>query len=203
MTAAPIGAHNGISTSSLNSWYVIAIPIALAIFGMIWLTWPVFNLTGAKGVARIEFVHRRYETRRDNFSALVALVAYYVPGLWITVSIHGGWDAVGEYLRAHLLDGFGCAAFFAMGWRQLDRHTGKALLWFDIATAGIAAASTYIAGGNAHVVIVVGLVAFVLANLMWKVVARFSARVDDHVKLCLDEATRAEPNAESGRPPES
>lgn len=180
----------------------MAIPVALAIFGVIWLTWPVFSLTGAKGVARIEFVHRRYETRRDNFSALVALVAYYAPGLWITVSIHG-WDAVGEYLRAHLLDGFGCAAFFTVGWRQLDRHTGKALLWFNIATAGIAAASTYIAGGDAHVVMVVGLVTFVLANLMWGFVTGFSGRVDDHVKLCLEEATGAEPNAESGRAPES
>jgi hypothetical protein len=186
-----LAAHNGVSTSSLNSWYVLAVPVVLAGFGLFWIAWPMFGLRGSHGTERIEFMQRRYEARRNNFSALVALVAYYGPGLWITVSLYGG-GAVGGYLRAHLLDGFGCAAFYAVGWRQLDLNARRALVWFNLATGGIAAASAYIAGGNTHVVIVTGLVVFVLANLMWGIITRFSEKAELQVKICLAEAAEAE-----------
>ena len=92
---------------------VVAILLGLAAQG--WITAPL-------RATRLSRADRLYyaELRQRGIALVMALVCYYVPALTI-VSIHAGWPAVVPYLRAHLFDGFGCAALFGVVLGQLWR----------------------------------------------------------------------------------
>jgi hypothetical protein len=143
-----------------------------------WLSFRLNNLYGPMGqlppAAKVEAALHRYELRRDTVSTLVALVTYFIVGLWVTVSYKGGWPAVEGYLRAHSMDGFGYALFFALGWKQLGRHAAWALHLFGLATAVVAAGAAFAAGGSWLQINLAAALGLLFGQYMWEIITRFA-----------------------------
>jgi hypothetical protein len=115
--------------------------------------------------------------RQGRVCITAALTSYYVPALTF-ILVHYGWASVEPYLRAHLLDGFGCAALYALVFRHFrdlspvtiidtwaKRLQATARLIF--ASTAIAVASVYVAGAGVTVAIIYGLLAGVVLLSFW------------------------------------
>jgi hypothetical protein len=135
--------------------------------------------------------------RQGRVCIAAALISYYVPALTF-ILVHYGWTSVEPYLRAHLFDGFGCAALYALVFRHFRdlspvtttdggtiRLRARARLIF--ASTIIAVASVYVAGAGLTVAIIYGLVAGMVLLSFWCQVV--SAKVEP-------------PDNAPGRPPE-
>lgn len=127
------------------------------------------------------------ERRQGRLCVAAALVSYY--GAAVTfVAVHDGWSQIESHLRDHLLDAFGCAALYALVFRQFrkpksrvqptDRTWRWLTGWLDIgiqlaaiqltlASAAIAAASVFSAGGNFEDVCFAGLLATLILQGFW------------------------------------
>jgi tetratricopeptide (TPR) repeat protein len=162
-----------------------------------WVSFRLNTLYGPMGqlprAPEVEAALHRYELRRDTVSALVALVTYFIAGLWITVSYKGGWPAVEGYLRAHLMDGFGYALFFALGWKQLERHAARALRLFGLATAVVAAGAAFTAGGSWLQINLAAALGLLFGQYMWEIITRFAAPAAADARRLLGELQTAEP----------
>ena len=162
-----------------------------------WVSFRLSNLYGPMGqlprAAEVEAALRRYELRRDTVSTLVALVTYFIAGLWVTVSYKGGWPAVEGYLRAHLMDGFGYALFFALGWKQLERHAARALRLFGLATAVVAAGAAFAAGGSWLQINLAAALGLLFGQYMWEIITRFAGPAAADARRLLGELQAAEP----------
>jgi len=117
-----------------------------------------------------------------------ALAIYYGTGLFFEVRYHPGWMNVETYMRNHLFDGFGCAALFALIFRQI-KHDGpvprggnpvwrwvrglwnkralRATAGLILASATIAAAAYFAAGANWLHVLYAGLAAIAISWNFW------------------------------------
>lgn len=127
-----------------------------------------------------------YEGRRSALSLLTALLIYYAPALYVTV-LHHGWPMVDGYLRGHLFDGFGCAAFFAIGWARLT-HNPEYAAWVLITlSGGIAAAAAYVAGGNWEDILLASLIVVLAGWHFWHEVVDTIGRMVREATAKLDE----------------
>jgi hypothetical protein len=139
------------------------------------------------------------ERRQGRVCLAAALISYYVPALifvvWHAQLVvvkpylvwHAQWNAVEPYLRAHLFDGFGCAALYALvfrHFRQVHPVTGndtrgarlRAASRLVLASTAIAAASVYVAGASIIIAVFCGLLAgLVLLNFWYGVVSGFKS----------------------------
>jgi tetratricopeptide (TPR) repeat protein len=178
---------------------LLFIGIAAGVLGfaaVFWVSFRLSTLNGSMGerprAAEVEAALRRYELRRDTVSTLVALVTYFVASLWVTVSYKGGWPAVEGYLRAHLMDGFGYALFFALGWKQLERHAAWALRLFGLATAAVAAGAAFTAGGSWLQVNLAAALGLLYGQYMWAIITRFAGPAAADARRLLSELQAAE-----------
>jgi 8-oxo-dGTP pyrophosphatase MutT (NUDIX family) len=127
------------------------------------------------------------ERRQGRLCIVAALVSYY--GAAITfVAVHDGWSQVESHLRDHLLDAFGCAALYALVFRQfrqpeprlqptdqiwrlltgwLDIGIQLAAIQLTLASAAIAAASVFSAGGSFQEVGFAGFLAALILQGFW------------------------------------
>jgi hypothetical protein len=141
------------------------------------------------------------ERRQGRVCVTAALISYYVPALIFVVLHtqlitgkpylvwHAQWAAVEPYLRAHLFDGFGCAALYALifrHFRQVHPVTGndtrgarlRAASQLIFASTAIAASSVYIAGAGIIIATFAGLLAgFALLSFWYGVVSGFKPDV--------------------------
>lgn len=133
--------------------------------------------------------HRQHvsEQRERRTCLVVALLCYYIPALLI-VGFHAGLAGLAPYLRAHLLDGFGCAALFALALSPLRRPLAEAShrykpgleavgqglragLLLTCASVAIAASGAWTAGGNWPAVLLAGICASFPLQFFWGIVA--------------------------------
>jgi hypothetical protein len=182
--------HGGAATD--HELLIIFIGGIAAVLGYgiaIWLMLGVSNLYvhgQPPPPEKVEAALRRYEVRRDTVSTLVALVTFFIAGLWVTVS-RGGWAAVEGYLRAHLMDGFGYALFFVLGWKQMERHAGWALNLFGLATAIVAAGSAFTAGGTWTQTLLAAGLGLLFGQYMWQIIARFAGSAARDARVLLQQ----------------
>ena len=122
------------------------------------------------------------ERRQGCVCVAAALTSYYVRA-FIFVIWHDAGLGAEPYLRAHLFDGFGCAALYTLvfrhfrkfhpvtgGDRRIDRLRAASQL--ALASTAIAAASVYVAGADVTVAIIYGLlVGLVLLSFWYGVVS--------------------------------
>ena len=125
------------------------------------------------------------EPRQGRVCIAAALVTYYGAALTF-VGWHHGWNPVEPYMRIHFLDGFGCAALYALIFRHAGEvnsadRAGKGLVhWLKAqadkvwavagltaASAVIAAASVFGAGAGRTVVIYAGVMAALILMAFW------------------------------------
>jgi hypothetical protein len=168
-----------------------------AVMGFSATFWLSFRLNyGPMGqlprAAEVEAALRRYQVRRDTVSTLVALATYLAAGLWVTVSYHGGWPAVENYLRAHLMDGFGYALFFTLGWKQLERHADRALPLLGVTTAAVAAGAAFTADGSLLQITLAAALRLTFGQYMWQIITRFTGSAVADAKRLLDKLQTAE-----------
>lgn len=175
------------------TWWDIlffCIPPVLGLVIGVWLAVDLKKLDGPEGEHpqpdTIEAALRRFELRRDAVSTLFALIIYFSVGLAVTVS-SGGWPSVQEYMRAHFMDGFGYVLFFALGWRQLERHTERALNLFGLATAAVAAGAAFAAGADWFYMVLIAAVGFVYGQLMWQNITRFTGPAASEARRLLEQ----------------
>lgn len=152
-----------------------------AVVGSSWLQGPYARSLepgdGHEAGAALE----KYHQRRTQVSMLAALVIYFGAGLGVTVAYHG-WSAWEGYLRLHILDGFGCAGFFAVGWSQMDRDfqrgnrllspAAASTLLLTTATASIAAAAAFVAEVALVDVLLIGVLGWVYGYFVWDSITR-------------------------------
>ncbi len=153
---------------------VAAAAVLFALVGTFWLARPLGKQSGH--FPGPEAAHKELCRRAGQVSTLAALAIYFTAGLGVTVA-YQRWGACEGYLREHILDGFGCAAFFAAGWSQLERHPGQqaapaeqlseATIMLSAATAGIAAAAAFVAGGIHLDVGLIAVVGFGYGCFIW------------------------------------
>lgn len=152
---------------------VVATALLFTLAGSFWLAWPLGKQAGHW--PDYEAAHKELCRRAGHVSMLAALAIYFTAGLGVTVASRGSCET---YLREHILDGFGCVAFFAAGWSQLDRHPGQqvtpaadqlseATIMLSVATAGIAAAAAFAAGGIHLDVGLIAVVGFGYGCFIW------------------------------------
>jgi hypothetical protein len=169
----------------------VALGVAAAlVFGFLlgdWITAPLRD--SAQGE---EHRQRVCEQRERRTCLAVALLCYYAPALTV-VGLHSGLAGFIPYLRAHLLDGFGCAALFALalaplrqplaeasrqykpGFEEVGR-AGRASLLLVGGSVAIAASAAWIAGGSWPDAFLAGVCAYVPLQFFWGLVAlRISA----------------------------
>jgi hypothetical protein len=160
--------HDGLMKTLLTSTAYIAGPVAaaFAIFGSFWLAWPLSTSLESEDCYKAEAALELYRRRRAQVSMMAALLIYYAAGLGMTVASHG-WSASESYLRDHILDGFGCAAFFAVGWSQMERHANRGTGLLSAATAGIAAAAAFQAHGTSGDVALLAGLGWVYGLFIW------------------------------------
>lgn len=153
-------------TALINAGPALAVAAVLfALAGAFWLARPLGRDWPNDETARKE-LHRRC----GQVSMLAALAVYFAAGLGVTVTYQkGGWGADESYLRMHILDGFGCVAFFAAAWSQLeDRHTlARATMLLTVATAGTAAAAAFVAEGSLLDVALMAVMGVVYGWSVW------------------------------------
>jgi hypothetical protein len=125
------------------------------------------------------------EPRQGSVCIAAALVTYYGAALMFVGWHHGG-SPIEPYMRIHFLDGFGCAALYALIFRHVGEvnpadRTGKGLvhwlmgkadkMWavagLTAASAVIAAASVFGAGASSTVVIFTGVMAALILMTFW------------------------------------
>lgn len=143
--------------------------------GLPWLEGPLVKSLEPGDHHEAKEALEKYHRRRMQASMAAALVTYFAAGLGVTIAYHGGgsaWVACVKYLRAHLLDGFGCAGFFTVGWSQMDRHSKWADELLSLATAGIAAAAAFVAGGTSTDVVVISFLGYVFGYRIWGSITR-------------------------------
>jgi MFS family permease len=128
-----------------------------------------------------------FERRRVRLSLIITLLIYYAAALPIVV-VHSGWSSLNAYLRAHLFDGFGCAAFLVVAWSQLNRpwsrdergsRTAAADLLLPLSSSIIAAAAGYVAGGSPADIVIVAAWALVFTWQFWLQITR---RLDSTIR---------------------
>lgn len=132
---------------------------------------------------------RSVDPRREGRLCIsAALVIYYGAGLFFELRYHSGWMNVETYMRNHLFDGFGCAALFALIFRQIkhddpvpnegnlvrrwvmrlwNRRVLRASAGLTLASATIAAAAYFAAGADWLHVMYAGLAAIVISLSFW------------------------------------
>jgi hypothetical protein len=178
-------------TGSANSQELVLLVAIMAgvvvggIGGFIVSLWIVSPLENA-GQA---LAHRQRvsEQRERRTCLVVALLCYYVPAL-IFVEIHAGPAGLIPYMRAHLLDGFGCAALFAVAlgplrWPLAEAsmpykpgfavvgRAARAGLLLTCGSVAIAVAAIWIAGGGWSAVLPTFVCTYVTTQLFWGFVA--------------------------------
>ncbi len=155
----------------LTAAFAVIPALILGLMANEWLAEPLRGPVPAAG-------RQLSEKRQQTVCVIVALLCYYVPGL-VVVHAHASWAGMLPYLRAHLFDGFGCAALFGLAFGRLrapmpaawpgqstyaradriamltDRRVGIAALQLTGSSALIAACAAWVAGG--------GLVAMIAA----------------------------------------
>jgi hypothetical protein len=178
-------------TGSANSQELI-LPVAImagvvvgGIGGLLTSFWIVSPLENAGQT--LEHRQRVSEQRERRACLVVALLCYYVPAL-IVVEIHTGMAALIPYMRAHLLDGFGCAALFAVAlgplrWPLAEAsmpykpgfgvvgRAARAGLLLTCGSVAIAVSAAWIAGGGWAAVLLTFVCTYVPTQLFWGFVA--------------------------------
>lgn len=130
----------------------------------------------------------RFERRRSSLCLAVALLLYYAAALPVVI-IQSGWAALGPYLRGHLFDGFGCAALLTVAWSQLARPMPRRLrpanvriaaakFLLPLASAAIAAAAAYVAGGSWTAILTAFCAAYVFGHNFWGAVVDTTGQVE-------------------------
>ena len=168
--------------------------VAALVLGIVASEWLASPLRTTR--FSLEYGQRLSEQRQRRLCVVAALACYYIPAL-IVIQGHAGWSAVEPYLRAHLFDGFGCAALFGIafnylreplarpaagaglsGWaaeirlaRLADRRTTLAAFRLTWGAVLIAAASAWVAGGGWLKVLVAAGCTFVPVQSFWGLVA--------------------------------
>lgn len=166
--------HDGLARSMTRTELPVgATAVLFALAGAFWLARPLGKQSGHWPDSKA--AHKELCRRAGQVSMLAALAIYFTAGLGVTVA-YQGWGACEGYLRAHLLDGFGCVAFFAAGWSQLEKHPrrvpaaeqlSKATIMLSAATAGIAAAAGFVAGGVHLDIGLIAVVGFGYGCFIW------------------------------------
>jgi hypothetical protein len=174
-------------------WLVYAVVMvtltAALILGFIsgaWLLDPLSNTGHSQ-----EYRQRVSEQRQARVCLVTALLCYYIPAL-IIVRDYAGWSAIVPYLRAHIFDGFGCAALFGLAFSRLrlplvdtaataqpagatsqlasalaNRRVAVSTAQLSFGAALIAACSAWVAGGSWLAVLYAGLWTFTPLQLFW------------------------------------
>jgi 8-oxo-dGTP pyrophosphatase MutT (NUDIX family) len=121
--------------------------------------------------------------RQGRLCVAAALVSYFGPAL-VFVVVHHGWEQIEPYLRGHLFDAFGCAALYTLAfrqfrlpwpqiqlakyaWRWLNIRVQLSAMQLTLASAAIAAASVFTAGGDFQAVALGGVLAALILQGFW------------------------------------
>lgn len=174
--------------------YAVAFAAAFAIIpalilGLMANDWLADPLRGPVPEAGRQLSDRRQQT----VCVIAALLCYYVPGL-VVVHAHASWAGILPYLRAHLFDGFGCAALFGLAFGRLrapmpaawpgqrtyaradriamlaDRRVGVAALQLTGSSALIAACAAWVAGGGPVAIIAAAVWPAIPLQAFWSLV---------------------------------
>jgi len=183
------------NAEALRAFYIILGAIAVGVgVGMVlgllagdWIVAPLQDSNMAE-----DHRQRVSEQRERRVGLVVALLCYYVPALMV-VGLHAGIVGLIPYLRAHILDGFGCAALFTLALSPLRQplaeasrrykpgfeaagRAAQAGLLLTCGSVAIAAVAAWIAGGSWSTVLLAGVCAYFPIQFFWGFVAlRISA----------------------------
>jgi hypothetical protein len=165
-----------------------AAALILSFISGAWLLDPLSNTEYSQ-----EYRQRVSEQRQARVCLVTALLCYYIPAV-IIVSDHAGWAAVVPYLRAHIFDGFGCAALFGLAFNRLrwplvdtaattqatgmtsqltlaltNKRVAFATAQLSFGAGLIAACSAWVAGGSWLAALGAGLITFGPLQTFWSV----------------------------------
>jgi hypothetical protein len=163
--------------------------LVAVILGLICGDWIVDPLR--TGEYSQEYRQHVSERRQARVCLVAALLCYYTPAL-IIVCNRAGWAAIVPYLRAHIFDGFGCAALFGLTFSRLrwplvetaaspraaaptsrllallGRRKAIATAQLSIGTALIAACSAWVADASWLDVLAAGVCTLVPLQTFWQ-----------------------------------
>ena len=116
--------------AAAESWLVFPVlsgGIVLAMAAYIWLkaSWSRPELSPFYEIGGHQRRLQQYQSRVSELRVATALLAYYVPAVFVTITQHGS-ARLEDYFRGHLIDGFGFVGFLAIGWQLVTRDINQA-----------------------------------------------------------------------------